>query len=154
MGMDVYGLAPIAEEGKYFRRSVWGWRPLAQFILSQVPERITRNCTYWQSNDGDGLNALWSRALSAELFKLIRNGSAETYVVMRDATIAELPPVTCPICHGTGTGIAHGQNVPRGCTGCKGTGKSAHWESYYSLTLEDIQEFASFAEASGGFAIY
>jgi hypothetical protein len=28
MGFDVYGKAPTAREGEYFRRNIWGWHPL------------------------------------------------------------------------------------------------------------------------------
>jgi len=33
MGFDIYGSSPKSEKGKYFRNSVWWWRPLAEFVL-------------------------------------------------------------------------------------------------------------------------
>ena len=52
MGMDVYGKAPTAEVGEYFRRNVWGWRPLWDMCLDLFPE-LTEKVEYGHSNDGD-----------------------------------------------------------------------------------------------------
>ena len=56
MGMDVIGVQPKTETGEYFRNNVWYWRPLATFIQDVYPH-IAEKCTYWGSNDGDGLDA-------------------------------------------------------------------------------------------------
>lgn len=66
MGMDVYGIAPASEAGKYFRNTVWSWRPLATFLCERYPEE-TAGCSYWQSNDADGLDADTSRKLAERL---------------------------------------------------------------------------------------
>ena len=51
MGFDIYGLQPENEKGKYFRNNVWGWKPLADYVLSytEVPEKESK---YWYTNDG------------------------------------------------------------------------------------------------------
>ena len=51
MGMDVYGINPLSESGKYFRANIWSWRPIVAIMrLSgfDVPSS-------WSYNDGDGL---------------------------------------------------------------------------------------------------
>ena len=68
MGFDIFGVNPTTEEGKYFRNTVWWWHPLAGYILDVAPKEIISKCTYWNSNDGDGLdaaNAAKSRDISA-----------------------------------------------------------------------------------------
>ena len=57
MGMDVSGRKPTTKQGEYFRNNVWWWwHPLASYICEVAPE-IADHCDYWQTNDGDGLNA-------------------------------------------------------------------------------------------------
>ena len=65
MGMDVYGYNGDA----YFRRSVWGWHPLATLITDLEPD-IASDCRRWHTNDGDGLHMdtpngdlVWGNAL-------------------------------------------------------------------------------------------
>lgn len=64
MGMDVFGKAPRSETGKYFRRNIRNWHPLARFILDNAPDNLTDKCKYWHSNDGDGLNDEDSKKLA------------------------------------------------------------------------------------------
>jgi hypothetical protein len=54
MGMDVSGLAPTTEAGKYFRNNCWWWRPL-WYYCEQVAPDLAEKVEYAQSNDGDGL---------------------------------------------------------------------------------------------------
>jgi hypothetical protein len=68
MGMDVIGKAPTSDHGKYFRRNIWGWHPLADAVQKIAPE-ICAKCKYWHYNDGDGLDDKNSRALA----RAIRN---------------------------------------------------------------------------------
>lgn len=56
MGMDVVALDPADKTRGTFRRNAWGWRPLAQYCTGLYPT-LTEACTYWHSNDGDGLDA-------------------------------------------------------------------------------------------------
>ena len=56
MGMDIYGRKPENEVGEYFRRNVWGWRPLhfmSQFVMHR--EGLKYDTDGWGSNDGNGL---------------------------------------------------------------------------------------------------
>ena len=55
MGMDVYGIDPINAFGKIFRRNIWSWHPLWNYIQNEYPE-IASKVKYGHSNDGDGLN--------------------------------------------------------------------------------------------------
>lgn len=66
MGMDVHGIAPKSEAGKYFRRNIWGWPPLADLCIETAPD-VCANCEFWHSNDGDGLDAFQSAELAMAL---------------------------------------------------------------------------------------
>lgn len=163
MGMDIHG-----KSGNYFRRSVWGWRPLADYIEIEH-ETLSSPCTYWHSNDADGLDDLGARWLGEAMLEAIADGSAAEYIQNRDASLALLPEETCAQCKGTGirtdeVGIKFGwpdkiaERGPRAgqkgsCNGCSGAGTTPAWETNYSLDIDDLKEFAEFMIQSEGFEI-
>lgn len=174
MGMDVYGRKPTTEAGEYFRRNMWGWRPLAEFVIEKAPE-IARYCQHWHSNDGDGLNAAKSRELAGVLRRMVASGEAAEYVTLRDAKLKALPRETCECCDGTGIrtdaiGVemkmpelivsrknGNEQNPRLGqtgwCNGCGGWGSREPTAAWYRLDVNDLTEFAEFLEGCGGFKI-
>jgi hypothetical protein len=101
MGMDVYGNKPSSKVGEYFRRNVWGWRPLADYALEVAPN-VAGKCQYWHSNDGRGLGKTDSLALAKELRAALADGRAAKYVADRDVQIAAIPREPCQYCGGTG----------------------------------------------------
>jgi hypothetical protein len=101
MGMDVFGNRPSSRTGQYFRRSVWGWRPLAQLVTMLCPKQSS-GCRYWQSNDGDGLGGGAARELADALQVAIDSGAVTAYCKVRDAEIAQLPNEICGLCSGSG----------------------------------------------------
>lgn len=176
MGMDVYGNAPTADVGAYFRRSVWGWRPLADFVTASAPVE-TAPCKYWHSNDGVGLDAAQSVALADKLDELLKIGEVADWVKARDASLAALPDERCDVCKGSGIrtdqiGYEHGWPTkvveakdrdgranPRAgqvgsCNGCGGRGTNRPFATWYPLEENDVREFSQFVRASGGFKIY
>jgi hypothetical protein len=166
MGMDVYG----NKNDAYFRRNVWGWRPLAELVCRLAPD-ITRHCRHWQSNDGDGLSATNSTKLAGVLRSGLSDGTIAEAISARNAALASMPDETCRLCHGTGVrrdrvGEEHGQSMrlikqaghPRDgqrgwCNGCDGIGSVRPSETSYRVALEDIREFAEFLAVCGGFKI-
>ncbi len=155
MGMDVYG----RNEGKYFRSSVWWWRPLADYCTTVAP-KIAARCECWQSNDGDGLNDADSAALADALQEEIDSGRCGAYAKIRDAELSALPSEVCSTCDGTGirkpppkcgagditTGIE--------CNGCDGSGIVRPYACEYPFTVENVQKFVAFLRGCDGFAIY
>jgi hypothetical protein len=170
MGMDVFGKKPTDKVGKYFRRNVWGWRPLWDFCLDTT--ETASGVRDGHSNSGYGLNKSDSLALAEELRNLIADGSAEEYISKRNTYLSTLERPDCKHCAGTGirkdavavaagqperelspemamlTGRTHGW-----CNGCGGEGKNDAWETNYFLDLEDVKQFADFLENCGGFKI-
>jgi DnaJ-class molecular chaperone len=157
MGMDVFGKEPTGEVGEYFRASVWSWHPLATFLYEEFPE-LCVGCRNWHSNDGDGLDAVQSKALAAALTVALESGQVGDYVSRRDAELAAMPDLVCTYCNGTGVrtdevGKKHGLDKPGGCNACSGKGKVRPSETMYSLSVERITAFRDFLQACGGFEI-
>lgn len=176
MGMDIHGVKPTSEAGKYFRRNIWGWRPLAQCVTILCPKE-TALCKHWQSNDGDGLDGPGARDLAVALQDRIDVGDIRTYVKIRDDMLASLPNETCEWCGGTGTrrdsiGVASGQpecKIPAdakwmggahpragqigSCNACDGRGFNRPNLAAYPLEENDVTEFIEFLRDCGGFEI-
>ena len=166
MGMDVYG-----KSGNYFRRNIWGWHSLGEYITETFPE-IAGACTYWHTNDGDGLDAAGAAALADAIDAAVAGGSAARYVAERDARIAAMPDEICRWCSGTGirtdevglsmkqperpiTEEGHPRQGQVGwCNGCDGRGTHRPSDASYHLEVDDLREFAAFMRESGGFEIW
>jgi len=158
--MDVYGNKPTTKEGEYFRSSVWSWRPLAAYVCDIAPE-ITAKCKYWQSNDGDGLNAADSAKLADALQAEIDAGRTKGFERIRRSEIESLPDEDCELCEGTGTRKAvpqRGAGDPKNggipCNGCGTTGHKRPPDAMYPFETEHVQEFVMFLRSCGGFKIY
>jgi hypothetical protein len=78
MGMDVYGLKPVTEHGKYLHTCISTWSALADYMQSVAPD-ITKHCRYWHSNDGDGLNAKRATQLANRLEEELAAGRTSIY---------------------------------------------------------------------------
>ena len=171
MGMDVFGKAPTAEVGEYFRRNVGGWHPLWEMCEDLFPT-ITRLVECGHSNDGDGLDAILSAELSEGLTEAVADGRVASWIDQRNAHVAALPMEKCRICEGTGIrsdeiGLAHGwhdkalppeEAIVLGrevgsCNACHGHGESAPWLASYEVIPDDAVEFSEFLGACGGFEI-
>ena len=158
MGMDVMGRAPSNEVGEYFRRNVWGWRPLWNYVEDMHLD-IAQKVEHAQSNDGDGLDADDAVELSARLYADLADGAAERYIKERDAELSAMPDESCEWCNGTGTrtdnvGVEMGMVERRWCNGCDGKGSRRPFAALYSLDTTDIRDFAEFLATCGGFSIY
>lgn len=171
MGMDVYGKNPKSEVGEYFRRNVWGWHPLWDYVEKQHPE-IAELVSYAHSNDGDGLGARNSKKLAKLLMEDYESGRVAEYVAERNKALSELPFEECNLCEGTGIrtdkiGVEWGMpekelepdiaiivgRTKGSCNSCNGVGKKEAWETSYYLEETDIKEFAEFLQDCGGFEI-
>lgn len=158
MGMDVMGRNATSEVGSYFRRNVWGWRPLWNYVADMHAD-IAAKVEHGHSNDGDGLDAADSYELGLKLYNDIADGAAARYVAERDETIAAMPSKPCEYCGATGVrtdavGVEMGMDKKKWCNACDGKGSVRPWEASYSLTVEDVREFADFLVDCGGFNIY
>ena len=171
MGMDVYGKNPKSEVGTYFRRNVWGWHPLWDYVENVHPE-IAELVEHAHTNSGTGLGARNSKKLAKLLMADFDSGKVAEYVAERNKALSELPFEDCNICEGTGIrtdalGKSSGWHKKEldpdiaiivgrtkgSCNACNGIGKREPWETNYYLYEDDIKEFAEFLVDCGGFEI-
>jgi hypothetical protein len=171
MGMDVYGKNPTSEVGNYFRRNVWGWHPLWEFVENVHPE-IASEVKYAHSNDGDGLDEEKSAELAQLLQQDLVTGVVDVYVRARNEYLASLERHTCEFCEGTGirsdkVGIENGMPTRKldpevaiilgreegFCNACSGEGKRDNPNTWYQLETDDVKEFSEFLAECGGFEI-
>jgi hypothetical protein len=153
MTIDIYGNNPTSAKGGYFPTTAWEWRPLATFLTTTYPE-LTRACTYWQSNNADGLDAEGSVALAAVLRRDLSSGVVTRYARERKRRVAALPKVECVHCTGTGVRtVGHGDQPEVECNGCGGAGKVDHPATLYMFDQAKVRAFATFLADCGGFQI-
>jgi hypothetical protein len=160
MGMDVCGKKPTTEQGEYFCNSVWWWRPLANYVCEVAPE-IAGHCEYWQTNDGDGLNAEDSAALADKLQQEIDSGHTERFAAIYAAEQELTPNEPCHLCEGTGflrppaAGVCGAGDILTGikCNACAGNGFVPPFPTHYRFSVENVRNFVAFLRGCGGFAI-
>lgn len=152
MGMDVCG---VDNPDAYFRNNVWWWRPLADYCCDIAPD-VTSHCHYWQSNDGDGLNAGDAIALADRLEVELVAGRTEAYAAIRQAELDRIPDEPCTICGGTGLRAAPPTVGPgdEPCNGCDSKGKRRPFDTYYPFSADNVRKFVEFLRVCGGFEIH
>lgn len=171
MGMDVVGIAATAPEGRYFRNSIWWWRPLWQYCTEVAPGIVSH--IPGDTNDGAGLERAAAEQLATILEEELSSGRCRKYAQKHSETRCQLPTVLCGLCSGTGirtdgVGVAH--SMPQKpleaaatillgrdsgwCNGCGGEGRAEDWRAAYILSESNVEAFAKFCRHSGGFMIY
>lgn len=163
MGFDLTGVKPKNEIGVYFQNSVWGWRPLWQYIDHlttlikengiPVPNLLTEDdILRGNYNDGHLIPKEKADSLSQLLRDSIKNGVANAYAIEYKRIVDNKPLEECKLCKGSG--VRNDPDFNGTCDGCKGSGKVKNWLSHYPFSVQNVQEFAEFSGASGGFKIY
>lgn len=162
MGTTVNGLKPTHPVGEEFRRNVWGWTPLFNYI-------VEKHTKYEKNFLEQALTKLQASKLADLLFEDIASGIAEQYADKFTKKLETLKKLKCEICDGTGirtdaVGVEQGMDTRKlvpllaeqvgrdsgWCNGCGGYGEKKSLEAEYYLEVEDIQEFAEFLKNSGG----
>src|SRR5262249_52770303 len=155
MGFDIPGKKPTTEEGKRFCNSLWQWRSLATYIC-QVAPQLASKCQYWQSNDGDGLDAGDALWLAAFLQQQIGKSQTLAYERIQAAEIARMPNEKCELCEGTGTrkpvphvGVGDPKQDGIQCNACDGEGFVRPDIEHYPFSIENVREFVIFLRGYG-----
>ena len=132
MGMDIYGLNPSAEAGKYFRANVWSWRPIHQFIedVKGVDKETLRSMGF---NDGAGLK---TQDECTKLADAMQTRAAK----MREDGIEE---ISVDFCNGLAVDKT-GLFVDYGTPGSR---------SPYYTDLKHVEKFILFLRSCGGFEV-
>tara|TARA_R110002167_G_scaffold114335_9_gene287979 strand:+ start:2292 stop:2870 length:579 start_codon:yes stop_codon:yes gene_type:complete len=144
-----------ANPGSYFRRNVWGWRPLWQFACA-IAEDILDDQDEQSGgfNDCHEIEAEKAVALADRLAEAIGNGMLDEYLETERKELSEIPLRPCPRC--TGSGWEPDSSMEEGedeCVTCNGQGHMPAMATYYRFGVEDVQAFEIFCRESGGFEI-
>lgn len=172
MGMDVYGKAPSAESGEYFRNNVWSWRPLWAYVCAEFGELAGDDPELGHLNDGYGLDAFGATRLGLALLEAVESGKTEQARLKYLQELADLPRNDCIYCEATGVRsdeVGREMGMPDKalkpevailvgrefgwCNGCDGIGTQEHFAHHYHFDVENVKEFGEFLVASGGFEI-
>lgn len=159
MGVDCYG----RNEGTYFRNSWWSWRPLAHycFFVAQDVCEGSHHVASWMSNDGE-MTAAEAHTLGTILQMEINAGRTRSYAKERMLSIDAMPDEQCDLCEGTGErvvtlqmALATAERIGAKicCNKCGGGGTVRPTVGMYPFTVENVQRFADFCLASGGFEV-
>jgi hypothetical protein len=142
MGMDVYGNNPTGKGGECFCIRIHYWEALADYIHAVAPT-IAAKCTYWYSNDGDGLEVSDALGLADALQKEIDSGRCETYAKIK-TKIGLLERDTLGSEHGLWD-IAFDGN---------GAITLRPSDATYPFDVQNVQRFVAFLRECGGFRIW
>jgi len=110
---------------------------------------------YITNNNGDTISRTKALKIVKRIKKHHKSGKLDEYAVNYKHELSKLPDSDCDICNGTGKR----KSIPeRGagnihCNGCDGKGKQQNWGKSYPFDVDNVLEFATFAENSGGFQI-
>ena len=151
MEFDVFGISAKSKKGEHFRNSVWWWRPLTKYVLDNVDIPDDDDSFEWQSNDGYEVSEESALKIAETLERLVKEGHTARYAQEYKQWQEGLPLVDCWICDGTGQ--CDDLDVQGACFVCGGLGKKNDWNTRYSFSVENVQEFGAFCRDSGGFRI-
>jgi hypothetical protein len=130
MGFDLGGLAPENADGECFDTDISGWMSLAEY--------------------GQVVSAETARAIGERLQKLIADGSVEKYKEEFYSNIDG--PSDEPDEESDGTD-REDDPVQKGKMVYKGKGTAVIWTIEYEFDVAELEKFAKFCVASGGFEI-
>ncbi len=172
MGMDIYGLEPLNEQGEYFRNNVWWWRILYTYCVDCYPECLGEEPERGHDNSGYIIDDENATKLGLALLQDLKNGDVTKYKEGYYHYVSSLPREHCDICDGTGIrtdeiGVSNKMpekeldsltasfvNRTHGwCNGCNGIGTKSPFEANYRFEESNVEKFAKFCLASGGFKI-
>jgi hypothetical protein len=139
MGMDVYGVAPVADNGKYFRASIWMWRPIWERMAVLCHDVLSKELLSAMGyNNGAGPEDQETCNLIAQRLEewLAQEGSDE-FSLVEDTTTLRV--------------TSEGRFVSDQELSADPTLKT---KSPYSVSREELKEFIEFLRSCGGFCVW
>ena len=141
-----------ANVGTYFRNSVWGWRPLWDYVYQLNDDILTEeDHELGHSNSGHKITKAQCEVICKRLTEALNNGETEQYKKGYYFALENLPLVKCDTCEGSGQ--RNDEYVQGECNACHGEGERKDWATSYPFDVENVEEFRNFIRESGGFEI-
>jgi hypothetical protein len=132
MGMDVFGVAPKSEAGKYFRANIWSWRPIHELIekANVLPPHLVEGMAF---NDGYGPDDEQAMRLADQLDVMLEGMEDENTFVLA----TELRGVEALLMDAINkAGVIVDNQAP-----------------VYQADVSHVREFIKFCRESGGFEV-
>ncbi len=152
MGFDLGGLAPENENGECFDTDISSWKPLAEYVLVTCEDLfLDGEDEYWFSNDGQVVSAETARAIGERLLDLIEDGSAGRYKEEFYSGLDGSPDG--PNDNPDEINLEEDTPTQESSILYRGKGSVAIWTIDYVFDVDEVEKFARFCVASGGFEI-
>jgi len=152
MGFDLGGLAPENEDGECFDTDISSWKPLAEYVFGTCEDLfLDGEDEYWFSNDGQVVSAETARVIGERLLKLIEDGSVGKYREEFDSGTDLSSDDQCS--ESDETDLDEDVSIQPGTIVYRGKGSVAIWTIEYEFDVNEVEKFARFCVASGGFEI-
>lgn len=132
MGMDVFGVAPKSEAGKYFRANIWSWRPIHELIekANVLPPEMVEGMAF---NDGYGPNRKQALILADRLEAMLEGMDDDnTFMLATELQGAEALLMDAI----NKAGVMVDNEAP-----------------VYQAEVSHVREFITFCRESGGFEV-
>lgn len=139
MGMNVYGVAPAGEAGKYFRASIWGWHPIWERMALLCSDLLNAELlTAMSHNDGAGPQQQETcDKIADRLERWLTEDPREVFFLEHDSGILRVTP--------EGRFVSEEQLAEDPTLVTK---------SPYSVSREHLREFIGFLRSCGGFCVW
>ena len=132
MGMDVFGVAPKSEAGKYFRANIWSWRPIHELIekANVLPPDLVYHMGF---NDGYGPDEQQSLLLAAQMETMLDGMDDDHTFMLTDEIDGPVAALMESIRQSGATIVTDGPA--------------------YQAEVAHVREFITFCRESGGFEV-
>ena len=152
--------------GVYFRNNVWWWRPLCDFILTEILQDADKDTVDgWTSNSGFEVDEETAIHIANELQKLVDNGTVDRHQYEHDLKIKvadeqnkklqkKVDDLEKRVEKETGkSNLAPAQYPEKFKKEWEFLWEAKDWSSSYPFSKQNVIEFIAFAKQSGGFRI-
>jgi hypothetical protein len=151
-------------KGYYFRNNVWHWRPLADYIIEFTGCVEEDDIDRWHENGGFKVRDTDAKEIAKQLKYLIDTGHTKTYAEKHMEKLkkarehnekidAESEKFHEEMVKKHGAGIVPRDYPKEDYEKWNAIYNKKDWSGEYPFYVENVQEFAEFAEHSGGFKI-
>jgi hypothetical protein len=151
-------------KGYYFRNNVWWWRPLANYIIDHTGCVDRDDEDKWHENGGHEVDEETAKMIAQQLKHLVSTGHTETFAkehmeeyekatLHNEAVEKKMQEFQEQMDKKYGRDIAPANYNADDYKIWNSIYSMKNWKASYPFNVDNVKEFAEFAEESGGFSI-
>jgi len=151
-------------KGYYFRNNVWWWRPLADYIIEFTGCVEEQDIDRWHENGGFKVRETDAREIAKQLKHLIKTGHTKKFAEEHLANYEkaekhneqvekEMEKFSEEMRKKLGEDVAPRDYPAEDYEKWTMLYNKKDWAGSYPFSVENVEQFAEFAEHSGGFKI-